>query len=114
MDNIGDPCIDGDEELGMQGRISNLSAESVCYDGEWNGDSYVMWIIGKIREAKVFGEYVCGIEPANSLVRGRKEERERGNLKFIKPGEILKYRLEFNILGSKKEIENLKFSLSKN
>jgi hypothetical protein len=54
------------------------------------------------------GEYVCGIEPANSLVRGRKIEREKGTLKFIEPGEKVNYRLEFNILTSNKDIEKFK------
>ena len=51
------------------------------------------------------GEYVCGIEPANSLVRGRNIERQKKTLKFIKPGEKISYRLEFNILESKKDID---------
>lgn len=54
------------------------------------------------------GEYVCGIEPANSLIRGRKIEREEGTLKFIEPGESIYYRLEFNILTSKKDIDKFK------
>ena len=32
-------------------------------------------------------EYVCGIEPANCLVMGRKAEREAGRLQYIEPGE---------------------------
>jgi len=52
------------------------------------------------------GEYVCGIEPANSLVRGRDIERKEKTLKFIKPGQKISYRLEFNILESKKDINN--------
>ena len=54
------------------------------------------------------GEYVCGIEPCNSLVGGRKAEREKGTLKFIEPGERINYRLEFNILKSSKDIEEFK------
>lgn len=54
------------------------------------------------------GEYVCGIEPSNSLVRGRAVERKEGTLKFIEPGEVIKYRLEFNILTSQKDIDNFK------
>jgi len=54
------------------------------------------------------GEYVCGIEPCNNLVGGRKVEREKGTLKFIEPGERINYRLEFNILKSSKDIEEFK------
>lgn len=53
-------------------------------------------------------DYVCGIEPTNSLIRGRKVEREEGNLRFINPGEKINYRIEFNILTSKKDIEFFK------
>jgi len=247
LTSMGFPSVDDGEELGLHGRISNIASENVWADGRWENDSYIMWIKGKVREAKVFGdklelerkittwmdspriviedtvenigsvksplmilyhvnigypvldstsrlleakakvtprdeeakkgldkyfefsepvagfkeqvyfhdieeddegnsniaivnpefnngqgigiwlkfskaslpyliqwkqmgqgEYVCGIEPANSLVRGRKIEREKGNLKFIKPGEKVDYRLEFNILTSNKDIEMFK------
>jgi hypothetical protein len=50
------------------------------------------------------GEYVCGIEPANAFVGGRANERKEKTLKFIKPGQVIKHRLEFNVLTSNKEI----------
>lgn len=244
LTNMGFPSVDEGEELGLHGRISNISGENVCYDGRWKDDRYVMQVTGKVREAKVFGdklqlerkittwmdvpkiviedtvenigfiksplmilyhvnigypvldssstllepeakvtprdkeaekgldnfsnfsepitgfkeqvyfhdiekdskgnanvaivnekfdngkgigiwlkyskntlphliqwkmmgegEYVCGIEPANSLVRGRKIEREEKTLKFIEPGERINYRLEFNVLTSNNDIE---------
>ena len=54
------------------------------------------------------GEYVCGIEPSNSFALGRKSERKNESLKFIKPNQTVKYKLELNILKSKNDIENLK------
>jgi len=57
------------------------------------------------------GEYACGIEPSNSLPRGRAIEKELGKLVFLKPGEIKNYRIEFNILKSNKEIEQFKKTL---
>ena len=244
---MGAPSVDNGEELGLHGRIANISAENVLADGKWENDTYVMFVHGKVREAKVFGdklqlerkittwmdtprvviedtitnighvksphmilyhvnigypvldsqsrlleakaeveprdeeakkgfskftefsepeagfkeqcychdieadeegnsniaivnsdfnrgegigiwlkfskktlpyliqwkqmgagEYVCGIEPANSPVLGRKTEREKGTLKFIEPGESINYRLEFNILTSNKDIETFK------
>lgn len=244
---MGHPCIDNGEELGLHGRISNIGAENVWVDGKWENDDYIMWVQGKIRQAKFFGEklqmerkitafmftprvviedsienlgfkdcpmmilyhvnigypvinkkarlieakakviprddeakkgfnelnkfsdpesgykeqvffhdiqadsqgnsnialineefnnsqglgialkfnknnlpylvhwkqldygeYVCGISPANSLVRGRNIERQKKTLKFIKPGQKIYYKLEFNILTSKKDIENFK------
>jgi len=244
LGNIGAPCTDNGEELGEHGRISNTAAENVCFDGEWSGDEYFLWVQGKLREARVAGdklkltrkislnmsepvvlledtvenigpltsplmllyhinlgfpvvdknslflssrtkvaalskdsepglknyrfhgdpipeaknevfihdleadengnanaavinpefnngegigvwlkynkdnlpyflqwksyqsgEYVEGIIPANSLIRGRDTERKEGTLKFIEPGEKISYRLEFKILQSNKEIE---------
>ena len=54
------------------------------------------------------GEYVCGIEPCNSFVRGRYIERREKNLQFIEPGEQKKFRLEFNILKSNNDIDMFK------
>ena len=54
------------------------------------------------------GEYTCGIEPCNSFVTGRKNAREDGTLKFIKPGKSVKFRLEFNILESVKDINEFR------
>jgi len=55
-----------------------------------------------------YGEYVCGIEPSNCLTTGRKIHRDRGELKFIEPGEKKKFRIEFNILNSIEQINKLK------
>ncbi|MCL5073108.1 MAG: aldose 1-epimerase family protein [Actinobacteria bacterium] len=54
------------------------------------------------------GEYVCGIEPCNSYVRGRATERKEKNLQFIGPGEQKNFRLEFNILKSNNDINMFK------
>ena len=247
LTTIGLASVDNGEELGLHGRIGNISAENIITDGRWEDDTYVMSVQGKIREAKVFGdklqlerkittwmddpriviedtienigysisplmilyhinigypvldknsklleskaevtprgedakkgmdnfnrfsspmkgynelcyyhdikadaegnsniaivnedfnngegigiwlkynkdnlpyliqwkqmdmgEYICGIEPCNSFVDGRKAEREKGTLKFIKPGQIINYRIEFNILKSNKDVENFR------
>jgi len=55
---MGAPCEDEGEELGLHGRASNLRAYGVYADGEWEGDDYIMWAQGKIRETRVFGENV--------------------------------------------------------
>jgi hypothetical protein len=244
LDNIGGPCTDQGEELGLHGRISNLSAERVCQEVKWEGDTYWLQVSGVVRQVKVFGEklelkrkisafmdspkiiiedevenigfnntplmilyhinigypiidegakllgskakvrprdreaekglgsfnefsppvkgfkeqvffhdieedgegnsniaivnegfnagsglgiwlkyskktlpnliqwkqmgegeYVCGIEPSNSLIRGRAKEREENNLKHLEPGQVEKFKLEINILSSNDEIE---------
>lgn len=248
--NIGMPCIDDNEEHGLHGRISNLGSEIIYSGGKWENEDYIIEIMGRVREAKVFGdkleltrkistffskpkiivedrvenlgfsktplmilyhvnigypivdknsklieakanvtpredeakkgfskfnafsdpiinfkeqvyyhdiaadsegnsnvaiineefnnkqgigiwlkynkaslpnliqwkqmgegEYVCGIEPANCFVGGRLEEREKGNLRYIEPGEVINYRLEFNILEGSDDIKFIKNSL---
>ncbi len=55
---LGAPCVDKGVELGIHGRISNIPAENLCADGEWEGDEYVIWVSGKMRETAVFGENI--------------------------------------------------------
>ena len=44
------------QPYGLHGRISNLPATNVSWDGEWDGDVYVLTVRGKMRQATVFGE----------------------------------------------------------
>ena len=54
----GAPCTDEGEELGLHGRISHIPARQVCLDAEWEGDDYLFWVKGVVREASVFGPNV--------------------------------------------------------
>jgi len=49
---------DQGKKLGLHGRVSNIPASNVYADAAWDGDSYVMWVQGKVREVSVFGENV--------------------------------------------------------
>jgi hypothetical protein len=51
------------------------------------------------------GVYVTGIEPANCFGRGRADDRQRGTLRFLNPGEQQDYRLEIGVLDSPEAIE---------
>lgn len=51
----GAPCTDEGEELGLHGRISHIPARSVCLDAAWEGDEYLFWVKGSMRETRVFG-----------------------------------------------------------
>jgi hypothetical protein len=48
--------IENGRQYGLHGRISNLPATNVSWDGDWIGDDYEITIRGKMREATVFGE----------------------------------------------------------
>lgn len=45
------------------------------------------------------GDYVVGLEPATWYPEGRSEARRRGELIFIKPGEIKEFKIEIGVLG---------------
>ncbi len=41
--------------LGLHGRVTHIPATNVYADGAWEGDEYVMWAQGKVRETMLFG-----------------------------------------------------------
>ena len=51
------------------------------------------------------GDYVVGMEPANCGVTGRDQERAKGTLQFLEPGEKREYHLEIGVLAGSSEIE---------
>ena len=55
LSQVGEPCTDGDEELGLHGRLSYTPAKNVCHGGDWEGDEYTMFVEGKVTETSVFG-----------------------------------------------------------
>jgi hypothetical protein len=44
-----------DEELGLHGRVSSTPARNVSFGADWEGDEYILWATGEIREARLFG-----------------------------------------------------------
>ncbi len=46
------------------------------------------------------GAYVAGVEPANCFGRGRADDRKRGTLQFLEPGEQRAISLEIGVLDS--------------
>jgi galactose mutarotase-like enzyme len=53
---FGDPGRDGEEELGLHGRIAAQPASRVCDLSRWEGDEYVMEVTGRVEEASLFGD----------------------------------------------------------
>jgi hypothetical protein len=58
MTYSGLPCTDNGKNLGLHGRASNIPAQNVFVDGQWNGDDYEVWVQGKVRETSALGENV--------------------------------------------------------
>jgi len=56
LSTFGPPSIDNNEEFGLHGRISNIAGERILADGRWEGDRYRMWIQGRLRESRIFGD----------------------------------------------------------
>lgn len=52
---MGSPSVDKGEALGIHGRVSYLPASRVGADAAWDGDTYRMWVHGKVEEATSLG-----------------------------------------------------------
>lgn len=53
---VGVPCVDEGETLGLHGRISTTPAEDLSIETRWEGDEYLLQARGTMREATVYGE----------------------------------------------------------
>lgn len=53
---VGAPCTDNGEDLGIHGRMHHTPASNVHAGGEWEGDSHVMTVAGRVHETRIFGE----------------------------------------------------------
>lgn len=62
--------------LGLHGRINNIPAKNLYVDGAWEGNDYVFWAQGKMREGIVFG--------ANLLLNRRVSARLGENRLWIR------------------------------
>jgi hypothetical protein len=51
-------------------------------------------------------DYVLGIEPGNSFIKGRIEERENGTLPVIKPYGRISYEVSIGVLDGQEEIDS--------
>ena len=52
---LGAPCVDGGEELGLHGRLSNTPAVDVKTATQWIDDRCVFTVDGAVRESILFG-----------------------------------------------------------
>ncbi len=56
LNQVGEPNVDQGEALGLHGRISAVPARNVSYGGRWEGDDYLLWVEGTVRQTAMFGE----------------------------------------------------------
>ncbi len=58
LSNVGLPSDDGAMHYGLHGRVGHAAAERLAHGAGWDGDDYVLWAEGTLREAIVFGEHL--------------------------------------------------------
>jgi len=56
LDTFGPPNRDGEEELGLHGRVSNIPGRAVNYSCTWVEDEYWLEVSGEVRQTRLFGE----------------------------------------------------------
>ena len=82
LSTMGSASIDQGEELGHHGRVSNIPASSVWADAGWDGDTYRLWVRGKVAEAEALGtnlvlsrEISTEMGASHLIIRDRVENR---------------------------------------
>ncbi len=55
----GHASVDEGQEFSLHGRASFIPARNVMMDGYWDGDDYIMWAQGRVRENVPLGENLC-------------------------------------------------------
>jgi hypothetical protein len=58
LSQVGSPCEEGEETLGLHGRAHHTAARQVAAEGRWEEDEYKMSIRGQIEEASLFGPHL--------------------------------------------------------
>lgn len=58
LDQVGTPCSDEGEELGLHGRVAGTPAREVRYGGDWKEDDYFLWVEGTVHQVSMFGENI--------------------------------------------------------
>jgi len=51
----GAPATDGDQQLGLHGRVSHIPARHLSSGGRWRDGQYIIFAEGEMRETSVFG-----------------------------------------------------------
>ncbi len=68
LSQVGAPCNDNNESLGLHGRISYIPASKISLTESWNHDDYHFEIRGEMRETQVFGENIRLIRSVSGIL----------------------------------------------
>ena len=58
LTQVGGPCNDNGEALGLHGRVSTIPAANVCHGTRWEGDDCILFAEGTVAEARIFGSQI--------------------------------------------------------
>jgi hypothetical protein len=58
LTQVGSPCEDGAEALGLHGRVASIPAREVRWGGTWKEDEYLIWVEGLVTQTVFFGENI--------------------------------------------------------
>ena len=95
----------------IQSAVVNPNLQSLCF-GIYV--KYPQRELPRFTEWKMMGEgtYVLGIEPGNCGVLGRAEEKKRGTLQYIMPGETKTFHLEIGMITTPEELDQISDSIN--
>ncbi len=90
LTQVGDPGVDGDEVLGIHGRVSHLPAERSHIEESWEGDELVIRVKGSVRESCLYAEnlvlkreIVCRMGESKLTVRDEVENQGYNSTPFM-------------------------------
>ena len=66
LTQVGSPCTDQGESLGLHGRAHHLPARRIATEGYWENDDYFVRVSGVIQETKIFSENIRLIREVKS------------------------------------------------
>jgi hypothetical protein len=58
LTQVGAPCNDAGESLGLHGRIHHIPARQIVAEGNWIGDEYEIRTRGVVEQTRIFGEHI--------------------------------------------------------
>jgi len=111
----GAPSEDQGKQYGLHGRLSYLPARCVSYGAEWQGDEYVLWAKGKVRDVAVYDEQLELTRTITTKAGNHSllVEDEVENIGFEPAGHIIVYHMNLGFPVVDDESEVLAPALSK-
>ncbi len=58
LTQVGPPCVDNGEIIGLHGHAHHLPGRQVVAEGHWQEDEYLMQIRGLVEETEMFGDHL--------------------------------------------------------